>query len=30
MAHSDRAIHLFDGLVVDEVEEKQKAHAVKR
>ena len=29
MAHSDRAVHLFDGLVVDEVQEKQKAHTVR-
>ncbi|HKS41947.1 MAG TPA: ABC transporter ATP-binding protein [Blastocatellia bacterium] len=29
MSHADRAIHLFDGLVVDEVQEKQKAHAMK-
>jgi putative ABC transport system ATP-binding protein len=29
MSHSDRAVHLFDGLVVDEVHEKQKAHTVK-
>ena len=26
MAHADRAVHLFDGLVVDEVQEKHKAH----
>ena len=29
IAHADRAVHLFDGLVVDEVHEKQKAHSVK-
>ena len=29
MSHADRAVHLFDGLVVDEVQEKQKAHAMK-
>jgi putative ABC transport system ATP-binding protein len=29
MSHSERAVHLFDGLVVDEVQEKQKAHAMK-
>jgi len=28
-SHSDRAVHLFDGLVVEEVKEKQKAHTMR-